>query len=159
MFWTGVILPQDLDELWRPLPAGRLHDGVIFTVLPPSRPLASRSRAWQQTGAGLGLYLTKTNCLQLQKMWKEKANLQNQLTDLEERREAMTSHLKNVRQEFNFTQVNGRCCWIRPAGWKSSLVSFVCFVQITVTVCERSRNPIVQDLARKLGRPHLRCLV
>ncbi|KYO20049.1 coiled-coil domain-containing protein 39 [Alligator mississippiensis] len=41
---------------------------------------------------------------ELQKMWKEKANLQNQLTDLEERREAMTSHLKNVRQEFNFTQ-------------------------------------------------------
>uniref|UniRef100_A0A8B9QDS1 Coiled-coil domain-containing protein 39 n=1 Tax=Apteryx owenii TaxID=8824 RepID=A0A8B9QDS1_APTOW len=31
-------------------------------------------------------------------------NLQNQLTDFEERIEAMTSHLKNVRQEFSFTQ-------------------------------------------------------
>uniref|UniRef100_A0A7M4EUF6 Coiled-coil domain-containing protein 39 n=1 Tax=Crocodylus porosus TaxID=8502 RepID=A0A7M4EUF6_CROPO len=41
---------------------------------------------------------------ELQKMQKEKANLQNQLTDLEERSEAMTLHLKNVRQEFNFTQ-------------------------------------------------------
>ncbi|POI33462.1 hypothetical protein CIB84_002785 [Bambusicola thoracicus] len=40
----------------------------------------------------------------LQKMEKEKANLQNQLTDFEERMEAMTSHLKNVRQEFSFTQ-------------------------------------------------------
>ncbi|NXC43289.1 CCD39 protein, partial [Penelope pileata] len=41
---------------------------------------------------------------ELQKMEKEKVNLQNQLTDLEERIEAMTSHLKNVRQEFSFTQ-------------------------------------------------------
>ncbi|XP_025916590.1 coiled-coil domain-containing protein 39 [Apteryx rowi] len=37
-------------------------------------------------------------------MQKEKVNLQNQLTDFEERIEAMTSHLKNVRQEFSFTQ-------------------------------------------------------
>uniref|UniRef100_A0A8C9FYN3 Coiled-coil domain-containing protein 39 n=1 Tax=Pavo cristatus TaxID=9049 RepID=A0A8C9FYN3_PAVCR len=42
----------------------------------------------------------------LQKMEKEKVNLQNQLTDFEERMEAMTSHLKNVRQEFSFSQVN-----------------------------------------------------
>uniref|UniRef100_A0A674IZG1 Coiled-coil domain-containing protein 39 n=1 Tax=Terrapene triunguis TaxID=2587831 RepID=A0A674IZG1_9SAUR len=41
---------------------------------------------------------------ELQKLQKEKANLKNQLTDFEERIEAMTSHLKNVRQEFNFTQ-------------------------------------------------------
>ncbi|KAM9378594.1 LOW QUALITY PROTEIN: coiled-coil domain-containing protein 39 [Phaethornis superciliosus] len=41
---------------------------------------------------------------QLQKMQKEKLNLQNELTDFEERIKAMTSHLKNVRQEFNFTQ-------------------------------------------------------
>ncbi|KFU99928.1 Coiled-coil domain-containing protein 39, partial [Tauraco erythrolophus] len=40
----------------------------------------------------------------LQKMQKEKLNLQNELTDFEERIEAMTSHLKNVRQEFSFTQ-------------------------------------------------------
>ena len=39
-------------------------------------------------------------------MQKEKVNLQNELTDFEERIEAMTSHLKNVRQEFSFTQVN-----------------------------------------------------
>lgn len=39
-------------------------------------------------------------------MQKEKMNLQNQLTDYEERIEAMTSHLKNVKQEFTFTQVN-----------------------------------------------------
>jgi len=39
-------------------------------------------------------------------MEKEKANQQNQLTDFEERMGAMTSHLKNVRQEFSFTQVN-----------------------------------------------------
>ncbi|XP_064372715.1 coiled-coil domain-containing protein 39 isoform X2 [Dromaius novaehollandiae] len=37
-------------------------------------------------------------------MQKEKVNLQNQLADFEERIEAMTSHLKNVRQEFSFTQ-------------------------------------------------------
>ncbi|NXA51452.1 CCD39 protein, partial [Nothocercus julius] len=41
---------------------------------------------------------------ELQKMQKEKVNLQNQLTDTEERVAAMTSHLKNVRQEFSFTQ-------------------------------------------------------
>ncbi|NXK17691.1 CCD39 protein, partial [Arenaria interpres] len=41
---------------------------------------------------------------ELQKMQKEKVNLQNELADLEERTEAMTSHLKNVRQEFSFTQ-------------------------------------------------------
>ncbi|KAF1489762.1 Coiled-coil domain-containing protein 39, partial [Megadyptes antipodes antipodes] len=41
---------------------------------------------------------------ELQKMQKEKVNLQNELTDFEERIEAMTSHLKNVRQEFGFTQ-------------------------------------------------------
>ncbi|XP_074860786.1 coiled-coil domain-containing protein 39 [Carettochelys insculpta] len=41
---------------------------------------------------------------ELQKLQKEKANLNNQLTDFEERIKAMTSHLKNVRQEFNFTQ-------------------------------------------------------
>ncbi|NXE53230.1 CCD39 protein, partial [Casuarius casuarius] len=40
----------------------------------------------------------------LQKMQKEKVNLQNQLADFEERIEAMASHLKNVRQEFSFTQ-------------------------------------------------------
>nr|XP_013030256.2 coiled-coil domain-containing protein 39 [Anser cygnoides] len=41
---------------------------------------------------------------ELQKMQKEKMNLQNQLTDYEERIEAMASHLKNVKQEFTFTQ-------------------------------------------------------
>ncbi|XP_074767787.1 coiled-coil domain-containing protein 39 isoform X2 [Athene noctua] len=41
---------------------------------------------------------------ELQKMQKEKVNLQNELTDFEERIEAMTSHLKNVRQELGFTQ-------------------------------------------------------
>uniref|UniRef100_A0A8C8RD37 Coiled-coil domain-containing protein 39 n=1 Tax=Pelusios castaneus TaxID=367368 RepID=A0A8C8RD37_9SAUR len=41
---------------------------------------------------------------ELQKLQKEKANQKNQLSDFEERIEAMTSHLKNVRQEFNFTQ-------------------------------------------------------
>ncbi|XP_020665130.3 coiled-coil domain-containing protein 39 [Pogona vitticeps] len=41
---------------------------------------------------------------ELQKIQKEKANLQNQLTDYEDRIAAMTSHLKNVRQEFNLTQ-------------------------------------------------------
>ncbi|NXJ13172.1 CCD39 protein, partial [Odontophorus gujanensis] len=40
----------------------------------------------------------------LQKMEKEKVNLQNQLADFEERIKAMASHLKNVRQEFSFTQ-------------------------------------------------------
>uniref|UniRef100_A0A8D0KPV3 Coiled-coil domain-containing protein 39 n=1 Tax=Salvator merianae TaxID=96440 RepID=A0A8D0KPV3_SALMN len=41
---------------------------------------------------------------EMQKTQKEKANLQNQLTDYEDRIAAMTSHLKNVRQEFNLTQ-------------------------------------------------------
>ncbi|NXN58352.1 CCD39 protein, partial [Rynchops niger] len=41
---------------------------------------------------------------ELQKMQKEKVSLQNELADFEERIEAMTSHLKNVRQEFSFTQ-------------------------------------------------------
>ncbi|XP_065530567.1 coiled-coil domain-containing protein 39 [Lathamus discolor] len=41
---------------------------------------------------------------ELQKMQKEKLNLQNELTDFEERIGAMTSHLKNVRQEFSLTQ-------------------------------------------------------
>uniref|UniRef100_A0A8D0FRW5 Coiled-coil domain-containing protein 39 n=1 Tax=Strix occidentalis caurina TaxID=311401 RepID=A0A8D0FRW5_STROC len=41
---------------------------------------------------------------ELQKMQKEKVNLQNELTNFEERKEAMTSHLKNVRQELGFTQ-------------------------------------------------------
>ncbi|KFW10077.1 Coiled-coil domain-containing protein 39, partial [Eurypyga helias] len=40
----------------------------------------------------------------LQKMLKEKETLQNELTDSEEQIEAMTSHLKNVRQEFRFMQ-------------------------------------------------------
>ncbi|NWX19653.1 CCD39 protein, partial [Aegotheles bennettii] len=40
----------------------------------------------------------------LQKMLKEKANLQNELGDFEERIEAMTTHLRNVRQESGFTQ-------------------------------------------------------
>lgn len=39
-------------------------------------------------------------------MQKEKLSLQNELTDFEERIGAMTSHLKNVRQEFSLTQVN-----------------------------------------------------
>uniref|UniRef100_A0A663MPD7 Coiled-coil domain-containing protein 39 n=1 Tax=Athene cunicularia TaxID=194338 RepID=A0A663MPD7_ATHCN len=37
-------------------------------------------------------------------MRKEKLNLQNELADFEERIEAMTSHLKNLRQELGFTQ-------------------------------------------------------
>ncbi|KAM9279337.1 LOW QUALITY PROTEIN: coiled-coil domain-containing protein 39 [Morus bassanus] len=41
---------------------------------------------------------------ELQEMQKEKVNLQNELTGFEERIEAMTSHLKNVRQELGFTQ-------------------------------------------------------
>ncbi|XP_061209486.1 coiled-coil domain-containing protein 39 [Neopsephotus bourkii] len=41
---------------------------------------------------------------ELQKMQKEKLNLQNELTNFEERIAAMTSHLKNVRQEFSLTQ-------------------------------------------------------
>ncbi|NWT50672.1 CCD39 protein, partial [Erythrocercus mccallii] len=41
---------------------------------------------------------------ELQKMQKEKENLQNELTNFKERIEAMTSHLKNVRQEISFSQ-------------------------------------------------------
>ncbi|XP_064021652.1 coiled-coil domain-containing protein 39 [Pogoniulus pusillus] len=41
---------------------------------------------------------------ELQKMQKEKVDLQNELTNFKERVEAMTSHLKNVRQEYSFTQ-------------------------------------------------------
>ncbi|NXU84623.1 CCD39 protein, partial [Xiphorhynchus elegans] len=41
---------------------------------------------------------------ELQRMQKEKANLKNELTNFEERIEAMTSHLKNVRQDLNFSQ-------------------------------------------------------
>ncbi|NXU59328.1 CCD39 protein, partial [Turnix velox] len=41
---------------------------------------------------------------ELQKMQMEKASLQNELSDCEERIQAMTSHLKNVRQELGFTQ-------------------------------------------------------
>ncbi|KAI1235969.1 hypothetical protein IHE44_0002062 [Lamprotornis superbus] len=48
--------------------------------------------------------LTILTLKQLQKMQKEKENLQNELTNFEERIEAMTSHLKNVRQEINFSQ-------------------------------------------------------
>ncbi|KAM6443550.1 coiled-coil domain-containing protein 39 isoform 2-T2 [Liasis olivaceus] len=40
----------------------------------------------------------------LQKLQKEKANLQSQLTDYEDRITAMTLHLKNVKQEFDLTQ-------------------------------------------------------
>ncbi|NXP46622.1 CCD39 protein, partial [Heliornis fulica] len=41
---------------------------------------------------------------ELQKMQKEKANMQNELMDFEERIEAMTNHLKNIRQELSFAQ-------------------------------------------------------
>ncbi|NXG64390.1 CCD39 protein, partial [Hemiprocne comata] len=41
---------------------------------------------------------------ELQKKQKEKVNMQNELTDCEEQIEAMTSHLKNVRQEISFYQ-------------------------------------------------------
>ncbi|XP_054436930.1 coiled-coil domain-containing protein 39 [Pteronotus mesoamericanus] len=41
---------------------------------------------------------------QLSKLQNEKSNLQDQLRDYEERINAMTSHLKNVKQEFSFTQ-------------------------------------------------------
>ncbi|NXR79556.1 CCD39 protein, partial [Pycnonotus jocosus] len=41
---------------------------------------------------------------ELQKMQKEKENLQNELANFQERIEAMTSHLKNVRQEISFSQ-------------------------------------------------------
>ncbi|XP_058043487.1 coiled-coil domain-containing protein 39 [Ahaetulla prasina] len=41
---------------------------------------------------------------ELQKLQKEKANLQNQLSDYEDRITAMSSHLKNVKQEFDLTQ-------------------------------------------------------
>lgn len=39
-------------------------------------------------------------------MQNEKIRLQNELADFEERTEAMTSHLKNVRQELGFAQVS-----------------------------------------------------
>ncbi|NXG26340.1 CCD39 protein, partial [Grallaria varia] len=41
---------------------------------------------------------------ELQRMQKEKATLRNELTNFEERIEAMTSHLKNVRQDLSFSQ-------------------------------------------------------
>ncbi|XP_052585918.1 coiled-coil domain-containing protein 39 isoform X2 [Peromyscus californicus insignis] len=41
---------------------------------------------------------------QLSKLQKEKSNLQDQLRDYEDRINSMTSHLKNVNQEFLFTQ-------------------------------------------------------
>uniref|UniRef100_A0A8C6GY40 Coiled-coil domain-containing protein 39 n=1 Tax=Mus spicilegus TaxID=10103 RepID=A0A8C6GY40_MUSSI len=41
---------------------------------------------------------------QLSKLREEKSNLQDQLHDYEERINSMTSHLKNVNQEFLFTQ-------------------------------------------------------
>ncbi|XP_052036602.1 coiled-coil domain-containing protein 39 [Apodemus sylvaticus] len=41
---------------------------------------------------------------QLSKLLKEKSNLQDQLRDYEDRINSMTSHLKNVNQEFSFTQ-------------------------------------------------------
>ncbi|XP_028611544.1 coiled-coil domain-containing protein 39 isoform X1 [Grammomys surdaster] len=41
---------------------------------------------------------------QLSKLHKEKSNLQDQLRDYEDRINSMSSHLKNVNQEFLFTQ-------------------------------------------------------
>ncbi|NXB78217.1 CCD39 protein, partial [Donacobius atricapilla] len=41
---------------------------------------------------------------ELQKLQKDKENLQNELTNFEERIEAMSSHLKYVRQEISFSQ-------------------------------------------------------
>ncbi|NXM67242.1 CCD39 protein, partial [Serilophus lunatus] len=41
---------------------------------------------------------------ELQKMLKEKANLRNELANVKERIEAMTAHLKNVRQDLSFCQ-------------------------------------------------------
>ncbi|NWI97574.1 CCD39 protein, partial [Pitta sordida] len=41
---------------------------------------------------------------ELQKMLKEKENLRNELANFGERIEAMTAHLKNVRQDLNFCQ-------------------------------------------------------
>ncbi|XP_021506092.1 coiled-coil domain-containing protein 39 [Meriones unguiculatus] len=41
---------------------------------------------------------------QLSKLQKEKSNLQDQLRDYEDRINSMSSHLKNVNQEFLFTQ-------------------------------------------------------
>lgn len=43
--------------------------------------------------------------LQLSKLQEEKSSLQDQLRDYEDRINAMTSHFKNVKQEFSFTQV------------------------------------------------------
>lgn len=55
---------------------------------------------------------------QLAKLREEKSNLQDQLHDYEERINSMTSHLKNVNQEFLFTQVQEHvvCChWVLRA--------------------------------------------
>ncbi|KAG8516046.1 Coiled-coil domain-containing protein 39, partial [Galemys pyrenaicus] len=41
---------------------------------------------------------------QLSKLQEERSNLQEQLRDYEDRITAMTSHFKNVKQEFSFTQ-------------------------------------------------------
>ncbi|CAD7690799.1 unnamed protein product [Nyctereutes procyonoides] len=41
---------------------------------------------------------------QLSKLQEERASLQDQLRDYEDRINAMTSHFKNVKQEFSFTQ-------------------------------------------------------
>ncbi|XP_027443288.2 coiled-coil domain-containing protein 39 isoform X2 [Zalophus californianus] len=41
---------------------------------------------------------------QLSKMQEERSSLQDQLRDYEDRINAMTSHFKNVKQEFSFTQ-------------------------------------------------------
>ncbi|XP_027541257.1 coiled-coil domain-containing protein 39 [Neopelma chrysocephalum] len=41
---------------------------------------------------------------ELHKMQKEKANLRNELTNFQERIEAMTAHLKNVKQDLSFSQ-------------------------------------------------------
>uniref|UniRef100_A0A8C8XVQ5 Coiled-coil domain-containing protein 39 n=1 Tax=Panthera leo TaxID=9689 RepID=A0A8C8XVQ5_PANLE len=41
---------------------------------------------------------------QLSKLQEEKSSLQDQLRDYEDRINAMTSHFKNVKQEFSFTQ-------------------------------------------------------
>lgn len=43
--------------------------------------------------------------LQLSKLQDERSSLQDQLDDYEDRINAMTCHLKNVKQELSFTQV------------------------------------------------------
>ena len=43
--------------------------------------------------------------LQLSKLQDERSSMQDQLRDYEDRINAMTSHFKNVKQEFLFTQV------------------------------------------------------